>query len=88
MVVPLTLVTKVFGARIAAPEVTVIDCPTTIPGLAVVNVKVTAPSVFAFAEDATAPAFAPKPKVKVTEVADASIVALVNVKVDPLIADT
>ena len=88
MVVPLTLVTKVFGARIAAPEVTVIDCPTTIPGLAVVNVKVADPSVEAEAEDPTAPPFAPKPKVKVTGDAEDSIVALVNVKAVPLIADT
>jgi hypothetical protein len=82
------LVTKVFGASIAVPEVTVMDCPTTIPGLAAVNVKVAAPRVEAEAEEATAPPFTPKPKVKVTGVAEANIVALVNVKVAPLIAET
>jgi hypothetical protein len=40
------------------------------------------------ADEPTAPAFDPKPKVRVTGVADTAVVALDNVKAVPEIADT
>jgi hypothetical protein len=81
------LVTKVLAARTAVPDVTAIDCPTTIPGLATVNVIV-AEALATVAEEPTAPAFDPKPNVSVTGVPDAAVVALVIVKAVPEIADT
>ncbi len=76
-----------FAARTAVPEVTEMDCPTTIAGFATANVIVD-DALATVAEEPTAPAFDPKPNVSVTGVPEAAVVALDNVNAFPAIADT